>query len=109
MYPNPNHSPTSQILSLTTTSINNVVISNPSDIIYYEVVTPKWTPNATRISRMDPNSREMDVVAEVVAEEHKRPVVRLRGEQFHPAEDFVGLGSGALVGNACEGIATEDV
>lgn len=78
-----------QKLSLTTTSLQNVVISNQSDIIYYEVVTPKWEPTVTRISKMDPNSRELEVVAELQNEPEKPTAVRLRGEQFRPAEDFL--------------------
>ncbi|KAI5118325.1 hypothetical protein M0805_006608 [Coniferiporia weirii] len=82
-----------QRLSLTTTSLHNVVISNASDVIYYEVVTPKWAPAVTRVSKMDPKSHELEVVAELQNEVSEntaaRPMaVRLRGQQFRPAGEF---------------------
>lgn len=54
-----------QTLSFTTTSLRNVVISNTSDVIFYEVVTPSWEPHLTKISRLDPNSREFNVIGEL--------------------------------------------
>lgn len=91
-----------QRLSLTTTSLQNVVISNSSDYIYYEVVTPKWEPTITKISKMDPKSHELDIVAELQNEAVEkspgvfRPVaVRLRGQQFRPASEFLTKDGGA--------------
>ncbi|THH04472.1 hypothetical protein EW145_g5497 [Phellinidium pouzarii] len=83
----------SQRLSLTTTSLQNVVISNASDVIYYEIVTPKWAPAVTRVSKMDPKSRELEIVAELQNEVSEKTVarptaVRLRGQQFRPAGEF---------------------
>ncbi len=84
-----------QKLSLTTTSLRNFIISNQSDVIYYEVRTPKWEPGLTKISRMDPNTRELAVVAEIEnasegREEAMRPKsVRLRGEQFRGVGEYV--------------------
>lgn len=86
--------PQAQRLSLTTTSLQNVVISNASDVIYYEVVTPKWEPTMTRVSKMDPKSHELEVVAELKNEVEKGgassapSAVRLRGQQFRPAGEF---------------------
>ena len=78
-----------QKLGLTTTSLHNVVISNDSDIIYFEVVTPKWDPSLTRISRLDHRSRELELVAEFQNVDGRPVAVRLRGEQFRPADDFL--------------------
>ena len=68
------------------------MISNASDGIYYEVVTPAWEPTVTRISKMNPSTRELEVVAEMQNEVEgtgARPrTVRLRGEQFRPTGDF---------------------
>ncbi|KAI8999116.1 hypothetical protein BD414DRAFT_477023 [Trametes punicea] len=53
-------------LVLTTTSLRNVVIANATDVLYYEVVTPRWERHLTRVSRLDPNTRCFDPVAELV-------------------------------------------
>lgn len=87
--------PESQRLSLTTTNLQNVIISNDTDLIYYEVVTPKWAPAVTRVSKMDPKSHELEVVAELqneVSESNSgagpSTAVRLRGQQFRPTGEF---------------------
>ena len=68
-----------QKLSLTTTSLHNVVISNTSDVIYYEIITPKWEKDLTKISRLDPNTKQYDLICELV-NEHDKPVsMRLYG------------------------------
>lgn len=82
-----------QRLSLTTTSLQNVIISNDTDVIYYEIVTPKWEPTVTRVSKMDPKTSELEVVAELQNEvegsgEARPMAVRLRGQQFRPAGEF---------------------
>ena len=81
----------SQKLVLTTTSLHNVVISNASDVIYYEIVTPKWEPGTTRISKMDPRTHELEIIAELQNDEEsdKITAVRLRGEQYRPTKDFL--------------------
>ena len=83
--------PETQRLSLTTTSLQNVVISNQSDSIYYEIVTPKWEPGTTRISKMDPRTHELEVIAELQndVDDDKVTAVRLRGEQYRPTKDFL--------------------
>ncbi|KAL5512009.1 hypothetical protein ACEPAH_5228 [Sanghuangporus vaninii] len=82
-------------LHLTTTSLQNVIISNSSDKIYYEVVTPKWDASVTRVSKMDPKSNELEIIAELQNEVSEkstaRPTstaVRLRGQQFRPTREF---------------------
>ncbi|KAH9857533.1 hypothetical protein C2E23DRAFT_279099 [Lenzites betulinus] len=55
-----------QRLVLTTTSLRNVVLANATDVLYYEVVTPRWERHLTRVSRLDVNTRCFDPVAELV-------------------------------------------
>lgn len=68
--------PHRQVLHFTTTSLRNVVISNASDVIFYEVITPKWEPHLTKISRLDPNSRDFNLIGELhwesAGDEHSR-------------------------------------
>lgn len=85
-----------QRLNLTTTSLQNVIISNATDVIYYEVVTPKWEPSVTRVSKMDPKTQELEIIAEmqnIVLDKATKKIaspatVRLRGQQFRPTGDF---------------------
>ncbi|KZT36341.1 hypothetical protein SISSUDRAFT_1024350 [Sistotremastrum suecicum HHB10207 ss-3] len=89
-------------LSLTTTSLNNCVISNDSDAVFFEIVTPSWEPNNTKIRRLDPNTRELELVAELERSggmekdgmtmgggmKKKGPdAVRLRGEHVFRGKD----------------------
>ncbi|KAI0062034.1 hypothetical protein BV25DRAFT_689489 [Artomyces pyxidatus] len=78
-----------QKLTLTTTSLHNVVISNHSDVIYYEVVTPKWGRGTTRVSRLDPNARAFDVVGELRNEDDRPVAVRVYGGEFRPVDEFL--------------------
>ena len=82
-------------LHLTTTSLQNVIISNANDVIYYEVVTPNWDASLTRVSKMDPKTNELEVIAELQNEISEKSAakitstaVRLRGQQFRPTQDF---------------------
>jgi hypothetical protein len=54
-----------QRLTFTTASLQNTVLSTASDAIYYEIVTPKWEPTTTRVSKMDPRTHDLEVVAEL--------------------------------------------
>lgn len=78
-----------QKLSLTTTSLHNVVISNKSDVIYYEIVTPKWERDLTKISRLDPNTKQYDLICELL-NEHDKPVsMRLYGGVTRRTDEFL--------------------
>ncbi|KII89411.1 hypothetical protein PLICRDRAFT_53842 [Plicaturopsis crispa FD-325 SS-3] len=79
----------SQRLALTTTSLHNVVISNASDDIYYEVVTPKWAPETTKISRLAPETREFLVVGELQNKDGRPVAVRVYGGVAVPAGEFL--------------------
>lgn len=78
-----------QRLTLTTTSLHNVVISNSSDVIYYEIVTPKWERRLTKISRLDPNTRQFDFVGELQNKDDKPVAVRLYGGSSRSTKEFL--------------------
>ena len=78
-----------QKLILTTTSLHNVVIANASDVIYYEVVTPKWAKHLTKVSRLDPNTRQFDLVGELQNEDDRPVMMRLYGEAFRSTSEFL--------------------
>lgn len=50
---------------MTTTSLRNVTISSRYDDIYYEVRTPPWEPELTKIKRRDPDLGQFDLVGEM--------------------------------------------
>lgn len=52
-------------LELTTPQMNNTTIASSTDYIYFEIITPKWSPHQTRISRRDPETRQLEVIAEL--------------------------------------------
>lgn len=78
-------------LFLTTTSLHNVVISNSSDVIYYEIVTPKWERHHTRISRLDPTTRAFSLIGELQNGGDKATPIayRLYGSTFRPTSEFL--------------------
>ncbi|CAL1703249.1 unnamed protein product [Somion occarium] len=78
-----------QELFLTTTSLHNVVISNTSDVIYYEVLTPKWERHLTKISRLDPNTKQFDLICELVNENDKPVSMKMYGGVIVPTQDFL--------------------
>ncbi|TDL20228.1 hypothetical protein BD410DRAFT_791341 [Rickenella mellea] len=91
-----------QRLSFTTSSIHNVVISNSSDVIYYEIVTPKWEPSLTRVRKMDHVSKQLEVVAEIKNEQEKPISLRLRGEQFRSTDEFLHQDENAAIGKSAK-------
>jgi len=52
-------------LELTQPEINNTTIASSTDVIYFEVITPKWTPKMTRVNKRDPETRKLEMIAEV--------------------------------------------
>lgn len=88
--PSNSSTPPRQKLMLTTTSLRNVVVSNKSDVIYYEIITPKWARDRTTISRLDPNTRQFDVIGEMKNDDDgKAEEVRLYGGALTPAHRFL--------------------
>ena len=49
----------------TTNSLRNTTISVEDDTLYYEIVTHFWQPHLTKISKLDADTREMVLVAEI--------------------------------------------
>ncbi|KAI0078963.1 hypothetical protein K474DRAFT_1659652 [Panus rudis PR-1116 ss-1] len=94
--------PPRQKLVFTTTSTRNVVISNSSDVIFYEIVTPRWEKHLTKISRLDPNTKLFDQIAEFQNEKGKPVALRMYGGPLVQTKDFLrvdeydaGSGSGS--------------
>ena len=79
-----------QKLVLTTTSLRNTVLANSSDVIYYEVITPRWARGSTTVSRLDPNTHQFDVIGEMMNDEHgKAAEVRLYGGALRSVREFL--------------------
>lgn len=88
--PAKSHKAPHQRLLLTTTSLRNVVIANKTDVVYYEVVTPKWARGRTTVSRLDPNTRQFDIIGEVKNDDSgKAEEVSLYGGAMTPAGRFL--------------------
>lgn len=82
--------PPRQKITLTTTSLRNVILSNQSDVIYYEVITPKWARDRTTVSKLDPNTRQFDIIGEMKNnDDGKAEDVRLYGGALTPAHRFL--------------------
>ncbi|OCH88240.1 hypothetical protein OBBRIDRAFT_734857 [Obba rivulosa] len=79
----------SQRLVFTTTSLHNVVISNASDVLYYEVVTPKWERHSTKISRLDPVAHQFHLIAEFQNVDDKPVMMNMYSTFFRPVEEFL--------------------
>ncbi|KAG1778381.1 hypothetical protein EV702DRAFT_177915 [Suillus placidus] len=54
-----------QKLTFTTASIQNLVISNPTDALYYEVLTPEWESHQTTVRRLDTRADRYDTVGSI--------------------------------------------
>lgn len=77
-------------LVLTTTSLRNVVLANSTDVIYYEVITPRWARGSTTVSRLDPNTHQFDIIGEMKNNEHgKAAQVRLYGGALKSVREFL--------------------
>ncbi|KAI0373197.1 hypothetical protein BV20DRAFT_962997 [Pilatotrama ljubarskyi] len=100
--PGPTGSTKTHRLVLTTTSLRNVVLANATDVLYYEVVTPRWERHLTRVSRLDPNTRCFDPVVELLnghspgstggKDEDAKRVVALRfygGGELRAVDEFL--------------------
>lgn len=54
-----------QKLTFTTASVQNLVISNPTDALYYEVLTPEWDSHQTTVRRLDTRAERYDTVGNI--------------------------------------------
>ncbi|KAI0345013.1 hypothetical protein BDW22DRAFT_988143 [Trametopsis cervina] len=98
-----------QRLTLTTTSLRNVVLSNSSDVLYYEVVTPRWARGTTTVSRLDPNTRQYDVVGELTNDERGHAAqVRVYGGASTPVQEFLEAGGKGADGMRCSSFRGKD-
>jgi hypothetical protein len=94
--PPPPKPPPPTKLVLTTNSLRNTTISNASDTIYYEVRTEPWVPLHTKVKRLDPETREYEVKAEIQRGD-EGPEVRVteRSKEWASAGDFLRIDSGS--------------
>ncbi|TFK45552.1 hypothetical protein OE88DRAFT_1689013 [Heliocybe sulcata] len=75
-------------LSFTTTSLQNVVISNESDSIYYEVKTWESDPGLTKVQRLNPKTQLYDMVAEFENTNGRPVAVRVHGNDTMRIEEL---------------------
>ena len=64
----------------TTNSLRNTIVSVDDDTLYYEIVTHFWQPHLTKISKLDADTREMVLVAEIERVPGSTVRVRFGGE-----------------------------
>jgi len=64
----------------TTNSLRNTIVSVEDDTLYYEIVTRFWQPHLTRISKLDADTREIVLVAEIERVPGSNVRVRFGGE-----------------------------
>jgi Family of unknown function (DUF6593) len=77
-------------LVLTTNSLRNTTISDASDNIYYEIRTEPWIPLHTKVKRLDPETREYEIKAEILRS-GAQPEVRIsdRSKEWARANEFL--------------------
>lgn len=63
-------------MTLTTNSLRNTTFAVDNDVLYYEVVTRYWHPHVTKINKHDPESTEVETVAELEREPGKESRLR---------------------------------
>ncbi|KAF8506524.1 hypothetical protein F5888DRAFT_1790993 [Russula emetica] len=67
-------------MMFTTNSLRNTTVSVEDDSLYYEIVTHFWQPHLTKISKLDADTREMVLVAEIERVPASTVRVRFGGE-----------------------------
>lgn len=72
----------SQRLTFTTASVQNLVISNPTDALYYEVLTPGWESHMTTVRRLDTRAERYDTVGSIRNQSGKPVAVSVYGGEF---------------------------
>ncbi|KAI9455906.1 hypothetical protein BJY52DRAFT_1151366 [Lactarius psammicola] len=78
-------------LMLATNSLRNTTIAVEDDTQYYEIVTRFWHPHLTKIFKLEAETREMVLVAEIEREPGKNVRVRFGGEhgEWIREQDFL--------------------
>jgi hypothetical protein len=72
----------SQRLTFTTANVLNLVISNATDALYYEVVTPEWESHLTTVRRLDSRTQGHDTVGNIRNQSGKPVAVSMYGGEF---------------------------
>ncbi|OAX33078.1 hypothetical protein K503DRAFT_804668 [Rhizopogon vinicolor AM-OR11-026] len=72
----------SQRLTFTTANVQNLVISNATDALYYEVVTPEWESHLTTVRRLDSRTQGYDTIGNIRNQSGKPVAVSMYGGEF---------------------------
>ncbi|KAG1736934.1 uncharacterized protein EDB91DRAFT_497621 [Suillus paluster] len=72
----------SQRLTFTTASMQNLVISNPTDALYYEVLTPDWESHLTTVRRLDTRAERYDTIGSIRNQSRKPVAVSMYSGEF---------------------------
>ncbi|KAG2132834.1 uncharacterized protein EDB93DRAFT_893587 [Suillus bovinus] len=71
-----------QKLTFTTASVQNVVISNPTDALFYEVLTPEWESQQTTVRRLDTRAQRYDTIGSIRSQSGKPVAVSMYNGEF---------------------------
>lgn len=71
-----------QKLTFTTASVQNLVISNPTDALFYEVLTPEWESHQTTVRRLDTRAQRYDTVGSIRNQSGKPVAVSMYNGEF---------------------------
>lgn len=80
---------TTEKLSFTTTSLQNVIISNESDSIYYDVKTWEEDPGLTKVQKLNAKTQLYDLVAELENANGRPVAVRFQGKETVRVEEWL--------------------
>lgn len=72
----------SQRLTFTTANVHNLVISNPTDALYFEVLTPEWESHLTTVRRLDNRTQGYDTIGNIRNHSGKPVAVSMYGGEF---------------------------
>ena len=79
-------------MTLTTNSLRNTTVAVDNDLFYYEVVTRFWHPHLTKINKLDTETGELELIAELEREPGKDPRVRFgKDGEWMNARDWLKL------------------
>jgi len=89
MPPPPKPSPPIKLV-LSANSTRNTTIADASDSIYYEIRTEPWIPLHTKVKKLDPETRQYEVRAEI-QRSRGIPEVRIigRSKEWAHADEFL--------------------
>lgn len=71
-----------QKLTFTTASVQNLVISNPTDALFYEVLTPEWESHQTTVRRLDTHAQRYDTVGSIRNQSGRPVAVSMYNGEF---------------------------